>query len=76
MFALWKLILDHVEELYGIMDLTKTARDVKNSFMEVSINMSLSISIPLFIDIGGLFPIQVFSASIDLETWIFEECVF
>ena len=48
MFALWKLILDHVEELYGIMDLTKTARDVKNSFMEVSINMS--ISIPLFID--------------------------
>ena len=66
MFALWKLILDHVEELYGIMDLTKTARDVKNSFMEVSMNMS--ISIPLFIDIGGLFPIQVFSASIDLET--------
>ena len=48
MFALWKLILDHVEELYGIMDLTKTARDVKNSFMEVSMNMS--ISIPLFID--------------------------
>ena len=38
MFALWKLILDHVEELYGIMDLTKTARDVKNSFMEVSIS--------------------------------------